>query len=70
MSLHSAAKSGNEATVRALLEHGASRDAGNSHGNVPQKLAMMFGKTGIAQVRCHTHTHTHTTHTQHTQQIQ
>jgi hypothetical protein len=48
--LHAAAKSGTEETVRALLEHGASKDATNAMGNVPEKLAIMFAKTSVAKV--------------------
>ena len=48
--LHAAAKSGNTATVRMLLEHGASKDAINSRANTPHKLAVMFGKADVAQL--------------------
>jgi len=48
--LHAAAKSGTEDTVRALLEHGACKDAANAMGNVPEKLAVMFAKTSIAKL--------------------
>jgi hypothetical protein len=48
--LHAAAKSGTQDTVRALLEHGACKDAANAMGNVPEKLAVMFAKTSIAKL--------------------